>query len=149
VLFPFPGVPLAFPGVYPFPLGEPVFPHARRFASSPTKYGSEVISPIFPRLPVVVHDGPIRLASEAAEEVLFGVFEELFCEFDPVFPFVLLFVLLFVPVALVVHDWKSGAGDFHASRSAKFLELLLVTPLYFSVSEKMRPLIFSISERIS
>ena len=128
----------------------PVFPHARRFASSPTKYGSEVISPIFPRLPGVVHDGPIRLASEVEGEVLFGVFEELFCEVVPVFPggvFVPVFDV--VHVAFVVHDGKSGAGGFHASKSAKFFELLLVTPPYFSASEKIRLLIFSISERIS
>jgi hypothetical protein len=107
-----------------------------------------VISPIFPRLPVVVHDGPIRLASEAEREVLFWVFEELFCEVDPVFPGeVLVFHIVHVP--FVVHDWKSGAGGFHASKSAKFLELLLVTPPYFSASENMRLLIFSISERIS
>lgn len=109
-----------------------------------------MISPIFPRLPVVVHDGPIRLASEFEGEVLFGVFGELFCEVVPVFPggvFVPVFDV--VHVAFVVHDGKSGAGDFHASKSAKFFELLLVTPPYFSASEKIRLLIFSISERIS
>ena len=107
-----------------------------------------MISPIFPRLPGVVHDGPIRLASEVEGEVLFGVFEELFCEVVPVFPGeVLVFDVVHVP--FVVHDGKSGAGGFPARISAKFLELLLVTPPYFSASENMRLLIFSISERIS
>ena len=108
-----------------------------------------MISPIFPRLPGVVHDGPIRLASEFEGEVLFGVFEELFCEVVPVFPETFVLVPEFTHVPLVVHDGKSGAGGFHASKSAKFFELLLVTPPYFSASEKIRLLIFSISERIS